>query len=148
METKLLRTVVVDDYALVRKNIVLLLERTDHITVVGQAENGCAALDLIKELQPDLAIVDVLMPKMDGFALLRQLNKLPESAPQVLLTSVFAHDVFRQQGQLAGAVGFIPKQQLSNLLTQAIQALLNGQTFFNSTGATNTPKSLSSAKRA
>ncbi len=129
MEAKILRTIVVDDHALIRKNIVLLLERTGHVTVVGQADNGQAALALIKELQPDLAVVDVLMPHMDGFALLRQL-KQQSLRLRVLLISVFAHDVFRQQGQLAGAVGFIPKQQLSRLLSQAINAILNDRPFF------------------
>jgi len=144
METKSLRTVVVDDHALVRKNIVLLLERTGHAIVVGQAENGCTALTLIKELHPDLAVVDVLTAPNGWLC-----PAAPIETTAGAGAASFAHIRLCLQRVSAARAAcrrrrIYPQNNNSpKLLPQAIEALLQGQTFFNSIGTTKTPPFLS-----
>lgn len=98
----------VDDVASVRESLRYLLELEDDLTVVGEAGDGRAALRCAAELQPDVVILDIELPDVDGFAVTRSLKALPHP-PIVILLSVHGDPLSRWRGLDAGSDGFIEK---------------------------------------
>jgi two-component system LytT family response regulator len=85
--THLLKTIIVDDEALARRGLKLRLSRRDDVEIVAEAKNGREALDLIHEYEPDLVFLDIQMPGMDGFDVLRGLS--PEDMPAIVFVTAF-----------------------------------------------------------
>ena len=110
---------IVDDHPSFRASARELLEAEGY-EVVGEAENGAAALRAAKELGPDLVLLDVQLPDMDGFQVAEQLRKLADP-PAVVLTSSRDGADYGRCIEICGATGFVPKADLSGA---AIAALL------------------------
>jgi DNA-binding NarL/FixJ family response regulator len=110
---------IVDDHPSFRASAKTLLEAEGY-EIVGEAENGAAALEAVKELQPDLVLLDVQLPDMDGFEVAGQLRALVDP-PFVVLTSSRDSADYGRCIQVCGACGFVPKADLSGA---AIAALL------------------------
>ena len=110
---------IVDDHPSFRASARELLEAEGYV-VVGEAENGAAALRATKELGPDLVLLDVQLPDMDGFQVAEQLRKLADP-PAVVLTSSRDGADYGRCIEICGATGFVPKADLSGA---AIAALL------------------------
>jgi DNA-binding NarL/FixJ family response regulator len=110
---------IVDDHPSFRASARELLEAEGY-EVVGEAESGAAALQAVKELQPDLVLLDVQLPDMDGFQVAEQLRALADP-PAVVLTSSRDSADYGSCIQICGATGFVPKADLSGA---AIAALL------------------------
>ena len=85
--THLLKTIIVDDEALARRGLKLRLSGRDDVEVIAEARNGREALDLIREYEPDLVFLDIQMPGMDGFGVLRELSA--EDMPAVVFVTAF-----------------------------------------------------------
>jgi two-component system LytT family response regulator len=113
-----LRVVVVDDEAIARRHIVRLLGRHDDLEVVAQASNGIEALAVIRDLQPDLLFLDVEMPGMDGFQLLRELPK----QPIVIFTT--AHDRYALAAFKENSVEYLLKPVGSEDVDRAVRKVL------------------------
>jgi DNA-binding NarL/FixJ family response regulator len=126
-----LRVVLVDDEALIRAGLVLLLESEPDIVVVGEAGDGNAGVETVARLQPDVVVMDVRMPVMDGVAATRVLtseefNAGRRDAIPVLILTTFNEDEAVHAALRAGASGFILKNSAPRILAAAIRALAEG----------------------
>jgi DNA-binding NarL/FixJ family response regulator len=121
------RVVVVEDQLLVRRGIVELLEPEPDVEVIGEAEDGLAALPLIRELLPDVALVDARMPRMDGIELIRRLAAEQPAVAAIVLTT-FDDDEYVFGGLRAGARGYLLKDVSPEDLVAAIKKASRGET--------------------
>ena len=118
----------VDDQSLFREGLRTLLSVWDDITVVGEAGNGQEALDRVATLQPDVILMDLRMPILDGVATTRRLQEIDTAAKVIVLTT-FDDDEHVMDGLRAGAVGYLLKDVSSEKLIEAIRAAANGDSF-------------------
>ena len=102
------RILIVDDAPSVRESLGWLLVDEPGLTVVGDAANGSEAVQQALLLSPDLVILDIELPDIDGFTVTRQLKALPHP-PLVVLLSIHSDDLSRQRGALAGCDAFVEK---------------------------------------
>lgn len=123
----MIRTIVADDYALIRQGIVSLLADVDDIEVVGEAENGAEALNLLHQCEPDVAVVDVSMPKLTGIDVIEKLNK----AIPIVIISAHDDDKLVQKTIRAGAYGFVVKDAAMEELLLAIRSASKQHTFIS-----------------
>jgi DNA-binding NarL/FixJ family response regulator len=126
---KLVTALVVDDQEIVRKGICAMLESMKRIQVVGEAENGMVALACIEALHPDIVLLDLKMPEMDGLETLRAL-RAKDSDIRVLVLSMFAEDAYVLEARKLGANGYISKDVGVNTLFRAIDRIMAGEEFF------------------
>jgi DNA-binding NarL/FixJ family response regulator len=115
----------VDDHALVREGIRQILEREPDITVVGEAERGDLALELLDRLQADVVLLDVRMPGMSGIETTRRIRA---SYPSVRILILSAHSDFAVEAFRAGASGYVLKSARSSELIAALRSVFLGST--------------------
>jgi DNA-binding NarL/FixJ family response regulator len=123
-----IRVLLVDDQLLFREGLSTLLSIHEDIDVVGEAENGQVALTAVAQLKPDVVLMDVRMPVLDGVAATRQLTeKFP--ATRVIMLTTFDDDEYVFEGLRAGAAGYLLKDVPSKKLVEAIRAAAKGDSF-------------------
>jgi two-component system, NarL family, response regulator LiaR len=120
------RVLIVDDHAIVRKGIRALLSEAGGFEVVGEADNGQAALLLVEETEPDVILMDLLMPGMDGIEATRQITHRHPKARVLVLTS-FAADNKVFPAIKAGATGYLLKDSSPDELVRAIRRVHRGE---------------------
>jgi len=125
---KSIQVVLADDHALVRAGIRALLERIDKVEVVGEAGDGQQALALIEELDPDVVLLDLTMPGLSGFEVLKETS---ERFPDVNMIVLSVHDSeeYAFHALRSGAVGYLPKSAASTELEEAIERVLSGEKY-------------------
>lgn len=123
---------IADDHTFIREALRSLLDGDQDIRVVGEADNGRKAVELALELQPDVLIMDVGMPKLNGLEAARQIRKLAPNVRVILLTA-FGYDQYIQQMVDADIHGYVIKDSPSNLLNHAIHEVMKGSRFFSPT---------------
>src|SRR5690349_3186436 len=123
-----LRVVLADDQVLFREGLRALLAAQAHIEVVGEAENGEHALRVVAEQHPDVVLMDVRMPIMDGVAATRRL-KSDHANLQIILLTTFDDDEYVFEGLRAGAIGYLLKDAPVKQLVEALQMAARGETF-------------------
>jgi len=123
-----MRILIADDHGIVRSGLRKLLESEDRIEVVAEASNGIEARDLAVEHKPDLAILDVKMPELNGLEATRQIREL---APDVSVLILSMHDEERYlfEALKAGASGYVLKRAADSDLIDAIRAIERGEPF-------------------
>jgi DNA-binding NarL/FixJ family response regulator len=123
-----MRVLIADDHGIVRSGLRLLLERQPDIEVVAEAADGAEARDLAVRERPDLAILDVRMPKLTGLQATREIK---EQAPEVSVLILSMHDDERYlfEALRAGASGYVLKTQADTDLVDAIRAVQRGEPF-------------------
>jgi DNA-binding NarL/FixJ family response regulator len=128
---KRITVLLADDHAMVREGFRKLLEAQDDLEVVGEAKNGRLAVAMARKLRPDVVVMDIAMPVLNGLDATRQIR---ESNPgiKVLMLSAHSDDAYVERAVALGAVGFLVKQSSSNDLSKAIHEAQKGQTFFSS----------------
>ena len=132
-----IRVLIADDHALVRAGIRALVERIDDVVVVGEAGKGSEALELVRELSPDLILLDITMPDGNGFDVLDQVTKLyPEI--RVIVLTVHEAGEYALRAVREGAAGYLPKSAASIELEQAIQTVIRGERYISPETAQNT----------
>jgi Response regulator containing a CheY-like receiver domain and an HTH DNA-binding domain len=119
---------VVDDHPFIRAAVVMLLGQ-EHFHVVGEANNGADALQLIKNLEPDLVVLDIAIPKLDGLEVIRRVNRLGLHVKILVLTSQSA-PLYANRCRMLGAAGFISKLDELNELRKALATVMSGYTVF------------------
>ena len=122
------RVVLVDDHALVRRGLAVLLRADGRHDVVGEAGTGEAALTLIERERPDVVILDMSMPGIDGLETLRRLRRAPTS-PRVLILSMHDESQLIAQALADGADGYLLKDSMDDELFLAIESVLRGQRY-------------------
>ncbi len=135
---KKLRILLVDDHPVVRQGLCALLEMEDDMEVVGQAGNGLAAVALARETLPDVVVMDLSMPLLDGAEATRQIHQTAPSV-KVLVLSAFSDEEFVQRLKQAGAAGYLAKESSALELIQAIRKVHSGRTVFCPTRLTVSP---------
>jgi DNA-binding NarL/FixJ family response regulator len=119
------RVLVADDMALVRAGFIAILERQEDIEVAGEAENGVAVLEQVDSTKPDVVLMDVRMPVMDGIEATRRLHARPDP-PRVLMLTTFDLNEYVYEAMRAGASGFLLKDVPRDELAGAIRTIARG----------------------
>jgi DNA-binding NarL/FixJ family response regulator len=119
-----------EDHIVVREGLRLLLDAEEDIEVVGEVENGRRAVAEAKRLSPDVVLLDIAMPLLNGLEAARQIAKEVPSA-KVLILSAHSDDHYVQYASEAGAAGFLMKETAGNDVLQAIREIAKGNAFFS-----------------
>ncbi len=123
------RILIADDHDGVRKTLRSLLESRDDFEVCGEAANGVEAITRTKELKPDLVILDIRMPTVDGFEAARVIRKFfPEI--RILIFSVHKANQMLEEAQKIGVNGFVEKSENGQVLLRAVDDVLHDQRYF------------------
>ena len=123
-----IRVLVVDDEELVRTGLRLILDAEPDLTVVGTAEDGAQAVDRVRELRPDVVLMDIRMPGLDGLAATRQILSGPDtSACKVVVLTTFDVDEHVYEALRAGASGFLLKDVPAEQLAHAVRVAAAGE---------------------
>ncbi len=120
-----IRVLLVDDHEVIRQGIRSMLEQSDEVSVVGEADDGETAIEQIVAIHPNVVLMDIQMPKLDGVETVRRLRQLGIDTPVVLL-SVYAKDEYIFDGLRAGARGYLMKDVGRAELVQAIKTVHAG----------------------
>ena len=125
-----IRVVLADDHTIVRKGLSSLLEGEECIEVIGEAEDGREAIKLVEKLRPDIVVMDIAMPGLNGLEATRRLKRLyPEI--KVLILSMYANEEYVFQTLQAGAQGYLVKKAAPSELVSAIKAISQGNSFLS-----------------
>jgi DNA-binding NarL/FixJ family response regulator len=126
---KKLRLLIADDHGMVRRGLRAAIEARREWEVCGEAENGRQAVELAKQLRPDLVVLDLTMPELNGLDAARKIRAAVPDA-QVLIQTMHDSEALAQEVLAAGARGYLLKNDAPELLSKAIEALAGGRTFF------------------
>lgn len=128
----------VDDHAIIREGLLALLKLEDGIKVVGEAENGCQAVAAAVKLCPDVVVMDITMPQLNGMEAARQIL---QAAPRtkVIILSAHHEDAFAALVKAIGASGYLNKQTSVHELPAAIREAHQGRPFYLSPGIAMCP---------
>jgi DNA-binding NarL/FixJ family response regulator len=124
-----IRVLLADDQKLVRSGFRMILRAEPDIDVIGEAEDGAEAVALTRELDPDVVLMDVRMPNMDGIEATRQIIDGSEDAPRVLVLTTFV-DEYVYEALRAGASGFLLKDAPEEQLVSGIRIVADGGSLF------------------
>jgi DNA-binding NarL/FixJ family response regulator len=118
---------VADDHHLARSGLRAMLSAHDDLDVIGEAEDGAAAVEQALRLRPDVVVMDIRMPRLDGIEATRRLRAQPGS-PQVLVLTTFDLDEYVYEALRAGASGFVLKDAPPSQLAEAVRTVAAGET--------------------
>lgn len=121
-----MRTLVVDDVEALRRYVSILLDKAPGFAVVGEASNGKECLEKAAELGPDLILLDISMPGMDGLEVLERLQRCVDGPRVVMLSGFEAHTMAKATAEL-GAIGYLEKGLAPDALVHALTGLVNGR---------------------
>ena len=120
--------IVVDDQDLIRSGMRLILSSYEHIKVVGEARDGHEAISVIRRTHPDVAVMDIRMPIMDGIAASAAISSDPQlKSTKILIVTTFDHDEYVYQALVAGASGFMLKDSEPDDIANAISVIAQGE---------------------
>jgi DNA-binding NarL/FixJ family response regulator len=128
--TAKVRIVLCDDHPIVLAGLRAMIDAEKDLELVGEASNGFEALRLIQRLQPDVAIIDISMPQLNGILLARRLAGECPSV-RVLVLTLHEDRVFAKQAMEAGVRGYVLKRSAAENLIQAIRTVVGGGTYFD-----------------
>ncbi len=128
--SKLINVVIADDHPIFRQGLSATIEKNKSIKVVGEAENGEAAIELTRRLDPDVVILDIDMPAKDGIETARELKSLGLSAKVVFLTMHKENSILRSLKSL-GVKGYVLKDSALNEIVRCINSVVAGNTYLS-----------------
>ena len=124
-EKEKIRIMLVDDHVLIRSGLTMLLQKHGAVQVVGEAADGLEALRLYEQLRPDILLLDLSLPRMDGITCLREIKER-DPAAKVIVLSMHEDEDYICAVINAGAVGYVPKAAMDEELFDAIDAVRHG----------------------
>jgi len=126
----MIRLLLVEDHAMVRAGLRALLERANDINIIGEASNGQEAIDMTVELKPDVLVMDIMMPRLNGIQAAEQIRimKLPVN---ILLLSMYSDEGLVHQALQSGVKGYVLKTSVSEELLWGIRAVARGETYLS-----------------
>src|SRR5689334_11015193 len=125
-----IKVLLADDHTVVRQGLRALLAAEEDMDILGEAENGRQAIQLCRKLSPDVAVIDIAMPVLNGLEATRQITRSMPST-KVLILSSYSDEEYVQQLTEAGAAGYLVKQTAANDLIKAIREAQKGNAFFS-----------------
>ena len=131
MAKRNIEILLVDDHAIVRQGLRALLESEPNLKVVGEAGNGYDALELVKELRPDIVLLDVMMPNLNGLEVARQISKQFRFT-RIIILSMYDDEGFVLEALANGALGYVLKDSNSSDLIKAIHEVTAGRRYLSS----------------
>ncbi|MBV9171382.1 MAG: response regulator transcription factor [Chloroflexi bacterium] len=126
----MIRVLLADDHTIVRQGVRLCLEAMGDLEVVAEAEDGQTAVQLTAQLRPDVAVVDLTMPRLNGVDAIRQIKR-DTPATEVVVLSVHDSEAYVVQALRAGAAGYVLKRNAATELAAAIRAAHEGQAYLH-----------------
>ena len=127
---KKITVLLADDHIVVRQGLRILLEAEEEIKVIGEADNGRETVQMTKKLKPDVVVLDVAMPVMNGLEATRQIaREVPGT--KILVLSSYSDEEYVQQLIEEGAIGYLVKQTAADDLLKAIREAVKGNAFFS-----------------
>lgn len=127
---KRITVLLADDHMIVREGLKKLLETESDIDVVGEAATGYSAVELAQKLRPDVIVMDIAMPQMNGLEATRQILKSKPDT-KVLILSAHSDDAYVENVTALGAAGYLIKQTSAHFLSEAIREVKKGHTYFS-----------------
>jgi DNA-binding NarL/FixJ family response regulator len=131
----MIRVILVEDHALVRAGLRALLERAGDIHVLGEASNGQEGVEMTKSLKPDVVIMDIMMPRLNGIQAAEHIQNLKLPA-NVLLLSMYSEEGLVHQALQSGAKGYVLKTSVSEELLEAVRIVARGETYLSTAVST------------
>ncbi|KAA0981784.1 response regulator transcription factor [Pseudomonas sp. ANT_J12] len=125
-----IRVALVDDHSLVRDGIRALLAVVDFLAIVGEADSGASAIEMVARTQPDLLLVDIGLKDMNGLELTRVLRR-DHPAIKILILSMYDNNEYVSESVRSGASGYVLKNSPSREIIAAIEAIASGGTFYS-----------------
>jgi DNA-binding NarL/FixJ family response regulator len=124
-----IRVLVVDDYEPFRQFVILTLKQRPVLQIVGQVSDGQEAVRKAEELKPDLILLDIGLPTLNGIAAAREIRKLAPESKIIFVTQEFCNEMLQAARNL-GARGYVLKAEAGSKLLAAVDAVLEGRLFF------------------
>jgi DNA-binding NarL/FixJ family response regulator len=131
-EAARIRVVLADDHHLVRQGIRALLDKADDIEVIGEASDGRIAVELVSQLAPDVLVMDIAMPRMDGIQAMEQILAM-NVATQIVVLSMYSDKALVRQSLRNGASGYLLKGSVVEELLLAVRAASKGDVYLSPT---------------
>lgn len=126
----MIRVIVADDHHLVRQGIRALLDKADDIEVIGEAADGRQAIELVERLTPDVLMLDISMPGLDGIQAIQKVQRLGV-ATRVVILSMYSDPTLVRQALRGGAKGYLLKRSVTEELLLAVRAASRGETYLS-----------------
>lgn len=123
----MIKVLLVDDDSIVRQGLTTILEAADGIHVVGQLNDGTKAVEAARALQPDVVLMDIRMPRMDGLTAACALTSELSDPPRIIMLTTFSQDEYLRSALRAGAAGFLLKDCEPEELIQAVRIVFAGE---------------------
>jgi DNA-binding NarL/FixJ family response regulator len=127
---KAIKVILVDDHELVRTGIRSLIQNISGVEVIAEANNGRDAVRLIDELTPDLVLLDIAMPELNGLEVISRISK-DNTNTKVIILSMHKNEEYVVQALKAGAAGYLLKDSSANELEIAVNAVIRGETYLS-----------------
>lgn len=126
----MIHVLLAEDHSMVRAGLRALLERAQDIKVIGEAANGQEAIDLTTELKPDVLVLDIMMPRLNGIQAAEQIHNMKVPV-KILFVSMYSDVGLVRQALQSGAKGYVLKTSAGEELLQAIRAVAQGETYLS-----------------
>ena len=127
---KHITVILAEDHMILREGLIKLLENEKDIEIVGEAKTGRQAVEMAQKLNPEVIVMDIAMPKMNGLEATRQILK-NRSETKVLILSAHSDEAYVERVMSLGALGYLLKQTSAHFLADAIREVQKGRTFFS-----------------
>ena len=129
---KKIRILLADDHTLIRRGLRLLIEQQPELSVVGEAEDGRQAVSQAAQLKPDVAVLDIGMPNLNGIEAAKQISE-SDSKTSIVILSMYSDETYILRALKAGARGYLLKDSAESDLVRAIHSVAEGKSFFSPT---------------
>ena len=127
----MIRVLIAEDHLMVRSGFRALLEKSGDLNILGEASNGQEAVEMAEKLKPDVLIMDIMMPRLNGIQAAENIRKL-RLPTNILLLSMYADEGLVYQALQSGVKGYVLKSSVSDELLWAVQAVASGKTYLSS----------------
>ena len=129
LQNKAVNILIADDHALFRQGLRRILESLNQVTVVGEASDGNEAVQLARETNPDIILMDVSMPHLNGLEATQRIKRILPDIRIILLT-MYEDNFLQEDGMKIGASGYLPKKSVDKELFDAINIVSSGEKYF------------------
>ncbi len=130
MSSRAITILLADDHTIVRQGLAKLLDGDGNLCVIGEAKNGREAVSKVEELKPDVVLMDIAMPVLNGIEATRQIKKVSRNT-KVIILSMHSHDRFISELFSLGASGYLLKDSTGDDIIRAIEAAIRGDTYLS-----------------